>query len=324
MYRIISLVLIIALFATVIAAEERKEYRELIPKSRVVINYPSEGQYRKGKPVRLILYALPNGNTIEETEGRGGVLLPEEWRYNIQHIASQVRYLRENDKRFNYIVAYLEAAQKGWTLHAAEYPDSPELYKKLTDTIINIVRLSLPKIISSEKISVALTSHSGGGRFVFNLIKQAEKIPGFIDRISFIDSNYGYETELHADKLVTWLKGDADRHLGVMAYIDTTVVLNGKRIVSSKGGTGYRSGMMANDLRSRGVDFVVDRDTSFIKLISKDERVEIRIKENPEGKIYHTVLVERNGLIHQMLFGSRLDEKGYKFWGARSYSNLIK
>lgn len=324
MYRLLTLLLTIVLFATVAAAEERQEYRDLIPGSRVVINSPSEKQFRKERPVRLILYALPNGNTIEETEGRGGALLPEEWRFDIQHIAAQVRFLREHDRRYNYIVAYLESEQKGWTTHAAVYPNSPALYKKLTDTIITIVKSSLSGQFKSGKISVALSSHSGGGRFVLNYIRSVDTIPSVIERILFVDSNYGYEEELHADKLVTWLKGCRERHLGVMAYVDTTVILNGKRIVSSKGGTGFRSTMMAADLQKRGVEFTENSDTSFVRKFSKNRQVAFWIKENPTGKIYHTILVERNGLIHQMLFGGEQIERGYKFWGVRSYSKYIK
>jgi hypothetical protein len=317
MYRSLSLLLSLVLFATAAAAEGgrenpgiqsevRTEFIDLIPKSRVVINSPSEENFRGGKPVRLILFALPNGNTIEETEGRKGPLTASEWRFDIQHIAAQIRFLREHDRRHNYIVAYLEAAQKGWTIHASQLPDSPEYYRKLTDTIIAIVKASLPGSVRKEPLSLILSSHSGGGRFVLK------------------DSNYGYEEELYADKLTAWLKGDRNRHLGVMAYVDTTVILNGKRIVSSKGGTGYRTQMMAADLRKRGVSLRERTDTSFVRKFSSGGQAAFWIKENPTGKIYHTILVERNGLVHQILFGSRLEERDYHFWGERCYGKYIK
>jgi len=335
MYRSLTLLLSLVLFATAAAAEGgrenpgiqsevRTEYMDLIPKSRVVINAPSAEHFRKGKPVRLILFALPNGNTIEETEGRGGALLPEEWHYDIQHIAAQIRFLREYDRGYNYIVAYLEAAQKGWTIHASQIQDSPQQYKKLADTILSIVKSSLPAVVSRDKVSVILSSHSGGGRFVLNYLQSAEQIPAIVERIAFIDSNYGYEEELYADKLNAWLKGDRNRHLGVMAYVDTTVILNGKRIVSSKGGTGYRTQMMAADLQKRGVSLMERKDTSFVRKFSSGGQAAFWIKENPTGKIYHTILVERNGLVHQILFGSRLEERGYRFWGERCYGKYIK
>lgn len=335
MYRSLTLLLSLVLFATAAAAEGgrenpgiqsevRTEFTDLIPKSRVVINSPSEENFRKGKPVRLILFALPNGNTIEETEGRKGPLTASEWRFDIQHIAAQIRFLREHDRGHNYIIAYLEAAQKGWTIHASQLPDSPQYYKKLTDTIIAIVKASLPGSVRKEPLSLILSSHSGGGRFVLNFLQSSDEIPPVVERIAFIDSNYGYEEELYADKLTAWLKGDRNRHLGVMAYVDTTVILNGKRIVSSKGGTGYRTQMMAADLQKRGVSLRERTDTSFVRKFSSGGQAAFWIKENPTGKIYHTILVERNGLVHQILFGSRLEERDYRFWGERCYGKYIK
>ncbi|MDP3399076.1 MAG: hypothetical protein Q8S23_08010, partial [Bacteroidales bacterium] len=107
----------------------------------------------------------------------------------------------------------------------------------------------------------------------------------------------------------------------VMAYVDTTVILDGKPIVSSKGGTGYRSHMMAADLKNSGVDLNFVADTTFKKYSGNS--AEVIIKENPSGKVYHTVLVEKNGLIHGVLSGSSLSEKGYVFWGERAYEKYI-
>ncbi|NTU95015.1 MAG: hypothetical protein HGA52_03095, partial [Bacteroidales bacterium] len=45
--------------------EERTEYTGLIPDSRVVVNAPAADFINFRKPVRLILFALPNGNSIE-------------------------------------------------------------------------------------------------------------------------------------------------------------------------------------------------------------------------------------------------------------------
>lgn len=60
--------------------------------------------------------------------------------------------------------------------------------------------------------------------------------------------------------------------------------------------------------------------TEYINLIP-DSRVVIN---TPSGKIYHTILVEKNGFIHQMLFNSKFEERGYRLWGERSYGGLIK
>ncbi len=306
-------------------SENRLEYRGLIPQSRVVINLPGEKYLKRSRDTRIVFYALPNGNTIEQTEGeniKDPVVKAREWRYDIQHIAAQIRYLRERDKRYNYVVVYLESETKAWTSHASAYPESPALYRKLVDTVRFMVERELPGIAPLHRQRVVMASHSGGGRFVFNYIRGYDSIPAFVERFAFIDSNYGYETELHSGKLSSWLKEKPSaRYLGVYAYVDTTVILDGKRIVSSKGGTGYRANLMASDLKSAGVKLSERRDTSFVSYNGKG--VDILIKENPQGKIYHTVLVERNGLIHILLSGTPLEKRGYSFWGDRCYNQFI-
>jgi len=316
------------------AQEENFELTNLIPDSRIVINSPRRELINPKRPTRIIFYALPNGNTIEQTAGKligqnpvAGKSDPNEWHYDIQHIAAQTRFLRENDSRYNYIVVYLEASMKAWTAHAAKHPDSPELYVHLVDTVCKIIA---EKYAPLKRQEVTLSSHSGGGRFLFNYIKGVEKIPAKVKRIVFIDSSYGYEDSLHAEKLVNWIKSSKSNALAVFSYVDTTVRLNGKPVVSSTGGTGYRSKMMVDALMNRGIKLRSYSDTTFRRFMglggsgSAGGRVQILIKENPTGQIYHTVLVERNGFINSMLIGSPLEEKGYRFWGERAYSKFIK
>jgi hypothetical protein len=304
---------------------QRLEYNNLIPQSRVVVNYPGKRDLKRSRDTRIIFYALPNGNTIEQTEGRkiaDSAVKEKEWRYDIQHIAAQVSFLREHDKRYNYVVAYLESATKAWTSHASAHPNSAQLYSKLVDSIRVIVEKELENIAPYNRQRLIMASHSGGGRFVFNLIAGYDHIPSSYERFAFIDSNYGYETPLHSTKLYNWLKeSKGERYLGVYAYVDTTVILDGKRVVSSKGGTGYRAHLLAGNLKSLGLNLKESRDTSFVSY--RGDGAEILIKENPQGKIYHTVLVERNGLIHMLLSGSPLENSGYRFWGERCYNYLL-
>ena len=81
---------------------------------------------------------------------------------------------------------------------------------------------------------------------------------------------------------------------------------------------------MAEDLQKRGAGLYERRDTSFLRLFSENGQIQFWIKENPQGKIYHTILVERNGLVHQMLFNSKLEERDYVFWGSRCYGEYIR
>jgi len=197
------------------------------------------------------------------------------------------------------------------------------MYSHLVDTVKAIVLDKYFKNKPSVMLNVVLASHSGGGRFVFNYLLGVSVIPGFVERLCFIDSYYGYE-EQFAGKFIKWLNSGKDKMLGVISYVDTTVIYNGKPIVGKTGGTGYRSELMYRNMKEAGVKFKDRTDTSFVRHTAFDGRLRIIIKENPTGKIYHTILVEKNGLIHQLLFNSKLEERGYKFWGERCYSNLIK
>jgi len=308
------------------ANEETFELTDLIPDSRIVVNSPKKELINPKVPTKIVFYALPNGNTIEQTAGKL-MTQSDDWHFDIQHIAAQTRFLRENDTKHNYIVVYLQATMKAWTSHAAKYPESPKLYTHLIDTVCSIIAA---RYVPLKKQEVILSSHSGGGRFLFNYINGSEKIPSKVRGIVFIDSSYGYEDSLHAGKLADWVKSSKRNTLAVFSYVDTTVVMNAKRIVSSKGGTGYRSTMMSEALISRGVKLRSFRDTAFCRFVGKGgseikgAKVQILIKENPTGKIFHTVLVERNGFIHSLLIGSPLEDKGYTFWGERAYSIFIE
>ena len=83
------------------------------PGIRVVINAPPMAAFDRNKSVRLVVYALPNGNTIEWTAGRR-IREGEDWHFEIQHIAAQTRLLRELDPSSTVVVAYVEAAGRSW------------------------------------------------------------------------------------------------------------------------------------------------------------------------------------------------------------------
>src|SRR5947209_12634757 len=55
---------------------------------RVLVNLPAD--YDPARPTQLVIYATPNGITIEQTLGcapGAGV----DWQFDIQHVAAQVR-----------------------------------------------------------------------------------------------------------------------------------------------------------------------------------------------------------------------------------------
>ena len=55
----------------------------------------------------IILYALPNGNTTEQTMGKR-LAKSDDWHFDIQHIKAQTKFLRQELPDKNIIVIYLE------------------------------------------------------------------------------------------------------------------------------------------------------------------------------------------------------------------------
>jgi hypothetical protein len=292
--------------------EQQKIIENLVPETRVLINAPAKG-FEDGKEVLLIFYALPNGNTIEQTFGKN-LNEGDDWHFNIQHIGAQTRFLRTVLKNQIVVVAYLENAQKSWPAWKAKTPDYAQNVKKIVNGVKEIFAQWNPKIV--------LNGHSGGGRFIFSYLDSATEIPEDVVRIAFLDSNYGYEDSIYGPKIERWLKSGKDKFLCTLAYNDSVVVLNGKPIVSPTGGTWYRSKMMLKYLSGQFHFKKLDQD-SLIRNISQKGRIEIILKNNPEKKIYHTVQVERNGFIHSLLSGTKYEHKGYTYFGERAYSRFI-
>ena len=215
------------------------------------------------------------------------------------------------------MVAYLQSYEKSsWTTWSRTHADSGKV-------IIQEIVDSIRTIFTAYNPVIMLNGHSGGGRFIFDYIAGTDAIPDDVERIAFLDSSYGYEDSLYYNKLVKWLKTSGSRYLDVIAYNDSTVIYDGKPLVSPMGGTWWRSKKMQKDL-SAAFDFSTAVDTAFIQHNALDGRVQFWLKQNNEGKnIYHTVLVERNGLIHSLLSGTECENKGYTFWGERAYQKYI-
>ena len=201
-------------------------------------------------PTHLVIYALPNGNTIAQTigcaqaEGR-------DWHFYIQHIGAQTRRLRTLMKDRNLVVAYVEAGGRSWPTWRRKQEDSGAKIVALVDSI----RGKLP-----GEPSVSLVAHSGGGSLIFGFLNQCDPVPDWIERIVFLDADYGYdETEHHGDKFIAWLNASPKHHLGVVAYDDRRIKVNGKLVVGPTGGTYRRSHDMAERLAR---DVKLDKDES--------------------------------------------------------------
>lgn len=284
------------------------------PWKDVVVNINAPLQLKQTGKTYLVFFALPNGNSIEWTKGKK-LKEGDDWHFDIQHIAAQTRYVRQLDKKNNYILVYAMAAKKSWPSWKKSTPDSIYIIKKIVD--------SISRLFADYHAEIVLNSHSGGGSFVFGYLDAVENIPPAVKRIAFLDSDYGYEESKHQAKLIHWLKDNNENKLLVLAYNDSLVIFNGKALVSPAGGTWYRSRLLQRNL-SDAFDFKTITDTAFIRHTGLRRRIQIILKENPAGLIYHTEQVARNGFILSLLSATKFDNKKYfTYFGERVYQNFI-
>ena len=242
------------------------------PGVRVRINAPAEGLMTPRKPVRLIFYALPNGNSTEWTFGKR-MEEGDDWHFDIQHIGAQTRFLRAVDTLHSYVAVYLEAENRSWGAWRKAGPGRDLIIKQLVEQIALLFSADCSGAGCSGESSsgadcagnsmplVELNSHSGGGNFIFGFMDACDSLPDYLCRISFIDSDYNWNDERYGLKLVRWLSGGAagthhtgaqpatPRQLFVACYKDYVALYNGKPFVSKKGGTWHRTKMMYNYLR---------------------------------------------------------------------------
>lgn len=264
------------------------------------------------KPTKLILFALPNGNTTAQTFGKQ-LAAGDDWHFDIQHIGAQTAFIRGVDPKTNYIVVYVENALKSWPAWRRTFATSDERIGRIVNQLLKDYEKYRPKL--------SLAGHSGGGSFIFGYLNSQSTIPAAVERIGFLDATYGYETEKHAEKLKKWLS-DKNNSLQVIAYNDSVVIYNGKPLVSPTGGTWYRSKLMAKDLESE-LKLQSKELTERLNWFNRKQTIEFTLIKNPEATIFHTVLVEKNGFIQVVLNGTKFNSPRYTFWGARAYQHYV-
>jgi hypothetical protein len=278
---------------------------------RVTIDKPAG--FSKRKATIITFFALPNGNTTEQTMGKK-MKEGDDWHFDIQHIKAQTKFIRRELPRANFVVIYLENNYKSWPGWKQRHPDFRAAIPRLVD--------SLSSLIPGKRKDIYLNGHSGGGSFIFGYLAAVEKIPSYIKRISFLDSDYGYDSSYYL-KFKNWLETVKGSVLNVFAYNDSVALYNGKPFVSATGGTWYRSYLFLKHLQA-DFSFQKLRDDSLIIYKSGDNKIQFFFKTNPDRKIFHTVQVELNGFIHSILCGTPLDSKKYQYYTARAYGELIE
>lgn len=291
---------------------------EFFPGIYVEINAPASTAFDAEKKILLVFYALPNSNRIEETIGRR-IKSDEEWRYEIQHIGAQTRFLRNQVKEYNIVTVYLETDVQSWPWWSGMRPDGDILVKMVVD--------SVKSIFSDFDVDIVLNGHSGGGHFVLAYINMFEKIPDDIKRIVFLDSNYYYEDSLkHGHKLTEWLNSSEDHYLVVVAYDDRYVEINGEIRERLKGGTFDKTRRMLAHFE-RNYSLSAERRRAFSDYTAYSAlngRLRIVMIDNPDKIMLHTVLVERNGFIYSLTTGTQYEEKGAPFFSERVYEKWIQ
>lgn len=278
---------------------------------KITIDQPVD--LKPGKETIITFFALPNGNTTEQTMGKK--MAPgDDWHFDIQHIRAQTKFVRQQLKKKNFVVIYLENNYKSWPLWKQKHPD----FKTVIPAIVD----SLSGLFAVKRKSIYLNGHSGGGSFIFGYLSGMPVIPSAVKRISFIDSNYGYDSSFYSG-LRHWLFNVKDAALNVFAYNDSIALYNNKPVVSATGGTWYRSHLMLQHIQNDRA-FSQSATDSIQMFISRDKRVQFFFKINLNRGIYHTQQVELNGFIHSILCGTKYDSRGYQYYSARAYTKLME
>ena len=278
---------------------------------RVFVNAPATPT---GRPRVLIVYATPNGNTIEQTLGCAAAKNLD-WRFDIQHIAAQIRRLREIDAEHEFVLAVVQAPRLSWPTFRREQAGANTIIRELVET--------LAQKNSAER--TVLTCHSGGGSFIFGFMNAFESLPASLDRIVFLDANYSYsDDERHGEKLLEWLKRDAVRRLVVIAYDDREITLNDKKVVGPDGGTFRASQRMLSRFR-RDVEMTEQDTGPFRQTTGLNGQIQFFVHPNPDNRILHTALVgEMNGLLQGLTLGTDVADIWGQFRGPRAYAKLIQ
>ncbi|MBN1590343.1 MAG: hypothetical protein JW888_12580 [Pirellulales bacterium] len=298
-------------FAQHIAFDEQVRWTRLGSGVRVFVDAPAT---LTAAERLLVVYATPNGNTLEQTLGcaRAKEL---DGRYDIQHVAAQIRRYRQLDTARDVILAVVQSPQLSWPSFRRD--------QRGADNIIRELVVGLTKEFAADR--VVLACHSGGGSFVLGYVGAVRAIDPSIERIVLLDANYAYSDDRHhGDRLLKWLDGDPKRHLVIVAYDDREITFKGQKIVGPTGGTFRASGRMLDRFR-RDLELTEKQHGAFRHTTNQNGQIQFFIHPNPENKILHTALVgEMNGLLHGMTLGTEWEAKWGRLGGPRAYTDWVQ
>lgn len=283
------------------------------PDVRIMINTPAHRGAAIAQPVELVIYAVPDGSTIEQTIGKKLTAGVDE-KFDLQHIGAQMRFVREKVPSRKIIIAYVESRQLAWH----------EWRKAHADALIPGIIAAVRAKAGGGAMRTTLCGHSGGGSFIFGYINTVEAIPDDIARIAFLDATYAYDPALrHGDKLAAWLSTpQRDHRLCVLAYRDDIALIDGKPLISPAAGTWYRSQLIQADLEKK-FTFMTTKAGDIQNIAALEARIRLLLHTSPDRAIPHTMQVEKNGFIQSLLSGTPDESRGYRYFGPRNYEKWI-
>ncbi len=290
---------------------------EIEPGVRAIIIAPAVELIDPAKPAHVVVFATPNGNTVEQTLG---CRMTEglDWHYDIQHIAAQHRAYREINQDETVVLVCVQTDIKSWPTWRKRHEDDTALIEKVLDRTIDTIKI--------KRIGrVTLASHSGGGAFMFGVVDGAGEALDSVDRMIFLDSNYYYDdAKGHGETLAKWLADDEDRRLIVIAYDDREVTYKGKKIVSETGGTYRATHRMIDRFKQHGE---VSKGTvgAFDAYHALGGQAHLLIHPNRENIIQHTRMVgEMNGHLYAMLLDTADQDELPEIGGPRAYMQWVQ
>lgn len=243
------------------------------------------------RPTIAIVYAAPNGNTLEETLGRRRAE-GEAFRYDIQHVLAQTRLLRAAMSDTNVVLAVVEEKGLSWPTWVKR-EGRPSARAVLAEPIAFV-----------PKAEVVWASHSGGGSLVLAAIQEAP-IPNDVTTVVFLDSHYAFEEGSgHGKRLAAWVRANESHRLVAIAYDDRRIRLHGRPVVSKKGGSYRATDRMRDALRHEGLPLTHDHVGPFDRYLAAGGRVDLRVHPNRENRILHSALVsDENGFAFAVALG---------------------
>ena len=241
------------------------------------------------KPTRLVIFATPNGNTIEQTLGcaqADGL----DWHFDIQHVAAQVRKLREVPPEENVVLACVEAEGLSWPAWKRKHARRPGAHPH--------GRRDDPRLAAGE---VACGSRSPATAAAAASCSASSTAATRSPTESIASSSSTPTTLLRRRQArrqaARVAEGRATARLVVIAYDDREITLNGKRVVGPDGGTFRATSGCARGSR-RTSPSPNRRAGDIVTRTALDGRLALLVHANPKNRILHTALVgEMNGLL---------------------------